>query len=150
MMQTILHESDDVGTIFDHHEMMGIFGEGRWMWFMMIGGMILVPLLTFWTYQDAIKRDTNATLWAVLVFFTMGFGIILYALVRTPIHSTPVASGYPAAPQPISYSPPTKATYPPPKQHTPMSRNDYSYCEYCGAQLELTDQFCSKCGNAIE
>jgi hypothetical protein len=150
IIQTIFHESDDSGTIFDHHGMMGIFGDGWWMWLLMIGGMILVPLLTFWTYQDATRRGENAALWAVVVFFTMGFGIILYALVRNPGRPAPAASGYSVTPQPASYNPPPKVTYSPPTQYTPKPQTGNRFCSNCGAQLELTDSFCSKCGNSVE
>lgn len=101
-ISTILAEGHEGEHMVDDLGMMGIFGGGWWMWLMMQAGMILVPLLTFWTYEDATRRGENAAPWAIVVILTMGLGIILYALVRNPARVAPTASGYSAAPQPVS------------------------------------------------
>lgn len=147
----ILHEADEGEHMADELGMMGFFGGGWWMWLLMIAGMILVPLLTIWTYQDAKRLGENAVLWALVVFFTMGFGIILYALVRNPERSVPSVSASSSPPQPTPNTPNTTVTYAPSTQYKPKIEwgNKGGYCENCGAPLALTDSFCPKCGKAV-
>ncbi|MHA2225075.1 MAG: hypothetical protein ACXAC8_07710 [Candidatus Hodarchaeales archaeon] len=147
----ILDEGHEGEHMADGLGMMGIFGGGWWMWLMMIAGVIIVPLLTLWAYQDAKRLGENAALWAMVVFFTMGFGIILYALIRNPERSIPAASGYSSPPQPASINPTPTVTYSSPAQYNPnLTSNDTSrFCEYCGAPRAVTDNYCPKCGKAV-
>lgn len=148
---TILDAGHEGDHMVDGLGMMGIFGGGWWMWLIMIAGVIIVPLLTFWVYQDAKRLGENAVLWALVVFFTMGFGIILYTLVRNPKRFVAAVSGYSSPPQPASTNPAPSVTYSPPAQYNPkLTSNDTSrFCEYCGTPRAVTDNFCPKCGKAV-
>jgi hypothetical protein len=147
---TILDEGHEGEHMPDGLGMMGFFGGGWWMWLLMIAGVIIVSLLTIWTYQDAKRFGENAVIWALVVFFSMGFGIILYALVRNPERIVPAASGYSSPPKQAPINPPLKVTYAPPVQNNPkLTSNDTRFCEYCGAPLAVTDNFCPKCGKAV-
>jgi hypothetical protein len=148
---TILDEGHEGEHMTDNLGMMGFFGGGWWMWLLMIGAMILVPLLTIWAYQDAKRLGENAVLWALVVFFTMGFGIIFYALVRNSESSVPATSGSSSPPQPALTNPNPMVTYSPPTQNNPkLTNNDTNrFCEYCGAPMAVTDNFCPKCGKAV-
>jgi hypothetical protein len=145
----ILRVTDEGDHMYDGFGMMGIFGGGWWMWIMMLAGIILIPYLTIWTYRDAQKNWGNATSWALIVFFTMGFGFIIYALIRTtdrPTFSTSKHSSPPHASQPST------AMYSPVNQHDikpDINTEEISYCENCGASIAISDIFCFKCGKSI-
>lgn len=149
MIERILTILDQPGSGYD---MMGIFGNGWWMWMMlmMIGGMILGSLLAIWTYQDAQKHGENALLWALIVFFTMGFGIILYVLIRNPNRPPLTTNAYSSQPQPsqsksktVMYSPQTQY------EDKPGSSIKGGFCDNCKTPLELDAIFCPNCGKAV-
>jgi len=148
---TILDEGHEGDHMADGLGMMGIFAGGWWMWLMMIVGVIIVPLLTLWIYQDAKRLGENAALWALVVFFTMGFGIILYVLVRKSEPFVPTVSGYSSPPKPASSSSSPMVTYSSPTHYNPKltSNNTSRFCEYCGVPMTVTDNFCQKCGEAV-
>ena len=82
MIKQILTILDEGDHMTDGLGMMGGFGGGWWMWIMILGGMLIIPFLAIWIYQDAQRFGENAALWALVVFFTMGLGIIFYVLLR--------------------------------------------------------------------
>ena len=128
----ILHESDDFGHMMNEHGMFGFFGlDGVWMWLLMMGYSFAILLLAIWTYQDAKTRGNNATLWCLVVFFTMGFGILAYSWIRQPKSSSMSKMDLP---QSIQRS---------------KSYNVGMYCENCGDLIESIDRFCAKCGTAV-
>ncbi len=147
----ILDEGHEGEHMTDELGMMGFFGGGWWMWLMMIAGMILVPILTIWTYQDAKRVGENAALWALIVFFTMGFGIIVYALVRNSENSVLQPITYTSPPQPSQSNLKSTVKYSPPTHYNTKasSVNKANFCEYCGDPLTLLDKFCSNCGNVV-
>ncbi|MHA1940591.1 MAG: zinc ribbon domain-containing protein [Candidatus Hodarchaeales archaeon] len=142
---TILDEGDHMTDGF------GMMGGGWWMWIMIIGGMFIIPFLAIWTYQDAQQYGENAALWALVVFFTMGFGIILYVLVRNPNRSDLSVNPQPSPPRPSQNSSRKTVTYSPPTQYNQKTEwgNKGGFCENCGAPLTVTDSFCSKCGTPV-
>ncbi|MFW9777339.1 MAG: zinc ribbon domain-containing protein [Candidatus Heimdallarchaeota archaeon] len=142
-VQNIFHNGED-------HGIFGIFENVNPMWILMIGMMVLLPLLAIWAYRDASHRDENAALWIIVIFFTMGMGIILYLIFRAAEHPAPVGRSYPAEPQPVAYGSSTRAQYAPPIERTPVSRYGTNFCEVCGAKLEATDSFCPKCGSSVK
>jgi hypothetical protein len=151
MIQQILTALDGGDHMTDGLGMMGGFGGGWWMWFMIIGGMFLIPLLAIWTYQNAHQSGENAILWALVVFFTMGFGIILYALLRNPNHSNLSMNPSSSPPHPLQNDSSESVTYSPSMQYEPKMEwgNKGVFCENCGSPLEATDSFCSKCGTSV-
>ena len=145
---TILDEGDHMADGFG---MMGDFGGGWWMWIMIIGGMLIVPILAIWTYQDAQRYGENAALWTLVVFFTMGLGVILYMIVRNPNRSPLSVNPQPSPARPSQNSPSTTVTYSPPTQNIPKTEweNRGGFCENCGAPLTVTASFCPKCGTPL-
>ncbi len=146
---TILHESDEGGHMFEEG-MMDFMGSGIWMWILMLVGIILVPLLTIWTYQDANRINENAILWTLVVFLTMGFGLIFYALARNPERSDHRTAAF-STRQSSQNNPKSTLMHSPQTQYSPevTSDNKAYFCEYCGASLALSDEFCSKCGKEV-
>ncbi len=130
LLGKIFHESNDFWHMTDEHMMFWPFG-GVWMWLLMMGYGLVVILLTNWTYQDAKMSDENTILWAFVVFFTMGFGILVYGLIRRPESSSLNKSNEI------------------PTTREPASVEDNLYCESCGNALETNDLFCAKCGTSI-
>lgn len=151
MIQQILSILDEGDHMADGLGMMGDFGGGWWMWIMIIGGMFIVPLLAIWVYQDAQRFGENAALWALVVFFTMGFGVILYVLVRNPNRSNMSMNPSPSPPHPLQNNSSTTVTYSPPTHYNPKTKmeNKGGFCENCGAPLVVTDSFCPKCGTSV-
>lgn len=131
LLSSILHESDNLGHMMDEPMMFWPSGFGNiWMWVLMMGYGLSVILITVWTYHDANKRDENATLWIIVVLFTMGIGVLAYILVRRPKTSPILITGK------ISST----------ERTTSFKGN--MYCENCGNHLEIIDKFCDKCGTA--
>ncbi|MHA2247069.1 MAG: zinc ribbon domain-containing protein [Candidatus Hodarchaeales archaeon] len=132
VFNSILHESDDLGHMMEDHNMFWPFSlSGGWMWLIMMGYALVILLLTVWTYQDAKEKGERAVFWTLLVFFTMGIGVLFYLLVRrsevvvdAKIHKITSMQGT-------------------------TSQKRGMYCENCGNTLELVDQFCAKCGVAV-
>jgi len=151
MIQQILSILDEGDHMNDGLGMMGGFGGGWWMWIMIIGGMFIVPLLAIWTYQDAHRFGENAALWALVVFFTMGIGVILYVLIRNPNRSTLSMNPSSSPPSRSQNIENTTVTYSPPTQYNPKTEweNKGGFCENCGAPLVVTDSFCPKCGTPV-
>jgi hypothetical protein len=151
MIQQILTALDGGDHMNDGLGMMGGFGGGWWMWFMIIGGMFLIPLLSIWTYQNAHQSGENALLWALVVFFTMGLGIILYALLSSPNRSNLPMNSSSSPSHPLNNNSSEKVTYTPSIQDNPDMewRDNGSFCENCGSLFEVNDSFCSKCGTSV-
>ena len=151
MIQQILTILDEGNHMADGLGMMGMFDGGWWMWIMIIGGMVLVLLLAIWTYQDVQRFGENAALWALVVFFTMGFGVILYVLVRNPNRSNMSMNPSPPRPRPSQNNSSLTANYSPSMQYNPKTEMEskVGFCENCGTQLVVTDNFCPKCGTSV-
>ena len=130
LLSKILHESDDLWHMMDEHMMFWPLG-GVWMGFFMMGYGLAVILLTVWTFQDAKLKDENATLWAIVVFFTMGIGVLVYGFIRQP--KTPIMNK-------IDEESGTQK---------PTFIKDGAYCENCGKHLEIIDKFCDMCGTSV-
>ncbi|MHA1972056.1 MAG: zinc ribbon domain-containing protein [Candidatus Hodarchaeales archaeon] len=142
MMERItnLLTKTDEGHMFDETGMM--FGGDWFMLLMMMSGILIVVFLTVWTYQDAVGIGENAILWSLVVFLTMGLGIIVYALIRSPNRDVRTADT-----KPIERDTQTKI-----KSETVFApqkpiENTTLYCENCGAELGPYDKFCHKCGS---
>ncbi|MHA1945194.1 MAG: zinc ribbon domain-containing protein [Candidatus Hodarchaeales archaeon] len=150
MIEKILTILDEGDHMTDGFGMMGDFGGGWWMLLMLLGGMLIIPILTFWVYQDAQQNGENAGLWALVVFFTMGLGVILYLVLRNP-SSSPATNPQSTPPHPSQTQSET-VTYSPPTQYNPKIEweNKGGFCENCGAPLTATDSYCPKCGTSIE
>lgn len=132
LLTNIFHESDDSWHMMDEQMMFWPFGlSGIWMWLFMIGYGLAVILLTVWTYQDANERDESALLWAIVVFFTMGIGVLVYVLIRRPKIIT------------------TSKTSNKPLYQGKKFSKEAMYCEDCGNILESIDLFCAKCGTSV-
>ncbi|MHA1168165.1 MAG: hypothetical protein ACTSRU_10110 [Candidatus Hodarchaeales archaeon] len=101
-----------------------------WMWPMMLAFIVVTIFLISWTYQDAAKRGDNAAFWSLIVFLTMGFGVFIYILVRTP--------GKVSNKSQEIFTVPSKQ-----QQQTPM---ETFYCTACGVPLTAEDKFCYSCG----
>ncbi|MHA2175374.1 MAG: zinc-ribbon domain-containing protein [Candidatus Hodarchaeales archaeon] len=149
MLQSLITILDE-GHMFDDVEgmMRGFFDGGIMMWGMMIGGMILLPLLTIWIYQDAQSHGDNAIFWALVVFLTMGLGIIIYALLRNSDSSNLTTSPKTSPPKQTHNYSNTNTIYSPPVNNNPKSDvvNKGGFCEECGASLEMEDNYCPDCG----
>jgi apolipoprotein N-acyltransferase len=131
-LSNILHESNDFGHMMNEHGMFGPFRLGGvWMLLFMMGYSLVIFFLAVWIYQDAKERGKNATMWCLVVLFTMGIGILAYSWTRQ------------SKPSPMS-----KLTMSQSIQKT-TSFNDGMFCENCGDHIELIDQFCAKCGTAV-
>ncbi|MHA1228165.1 MAG: zinc ribbon domain-containing protein [Candidatus Hodarchaeales archaeon] len=143
LVENLLYEADE-GHMFDEAGMM--FGGDWLMWLMMLSGILIVLFLTIWTYQDAIKIGENAILWSLVVFLTMGIGIIVYALIRNPnrVDETRYDAVSSRNPEPIIRS---ETVFTPKKS---LKTQRALFCENCGSSLELNDRFCPKCGNAVK
>ncbi len=151
MIQRILTILDEGDHMTDGLGMMGGFGGGWWMLIMIIGGMFIIPLLAIWTYQDAQQNSENAALWAIVVFFTMGFGVILYMFVRNPNRSNLSMNPSPSPQRSSQNSSRKTVTYSPPTQNNSKTEwgNKGGFCENCGTPVTVTDRFCPKCGTPI-
>ncbi|MHA1977096.1 MAG: zinc ribbon domain-containing protein [Candidatus Hodarchaeales archaeon] len=145
---TILDQGDHMTDGFG---MMDGFGGGWWMWIMIVGGMFMIPILAIWTYQDAQQYGENPALWALVVFFTMGFGFILYMIVRNPNNSSVTAIPQPSPPQPPQNIPSKTVTYSSPTQYNRKTNweNKGAFCENCGSSVTVTDNYCPKCGTPV-
>jgi hypothetical protein len=151
MIKEILTILDEGDHMTDGFGMMGGFGRGWLMWIMIIGGMIIIPILAIWTYQDAQQYGENAALWTLVVFFTMGLGFILYMIVRNPNHSNLSVNPQTSPPRPPQNISSKTVTYSPLTQDNPKMewKNKGGFCENCGAPVTVSDSFCSKCGTPI-
>lgn len=109
----------------------GMFGIWWWMWLLMFVFMVVFVYLIAWTYQDATKRSDNAVFWSLIVFFTMGFGMLVYLAVRTPDEDKNRAKD--------------KFRASSEQQHIPKG---IIYCETCGVPMTVEDKFCSSCGKS--
>lgn len=131
VFNSILHESDDLGHMMEDHNMFWPFSlSGGWMWLIMMGYGLVVLLLTVWTYQDAKEKGESTVLWTLVVFFTMGIGVLAYLLVRRP--------------EVVGDEKIHKIT----SMQETASLKGGMYCENCGNALGVVDQFCAKCGIA--
>jgi hypothetical protein len=109
-----------------------MFGMGWWwMWPIMIIFAVVFIYLVVWTYQDAEKQGKNAVLWTLLVFLTMGVGIIVYAVIRNSDSDVSRAKNVFGT-----------------KQEQHVIENSL-FCEHCGDHLKPEDNFCSNCGNTV-
>ncbi|MFW9990597.1 MAG: zinc ribbon domain-containing protein [Candidatus Odinarchaeota archaeon] len=115
----------------------GMFGMGWFMWPVMILLVVLFTFLIAWTYQDASKRDGNALLWALVIVFTMGFGIIVYTIVR---------NAEPESNRDVNKDKASPGRYEAPREQYKGSKG--YFCENCGVPLKTGDRFCSSCGAA--
>jgi hypothetical protein len=151
MKQELLTIFDEGDHMTDGLGMMGSFGGGWWMWIMIIGGMFIIPLLAIWTYQNAQQYGENAALWTLVVFFTMGFGFILYMIARNPNRSNLSTNLQASPPHPEQNVASKPVTYTPSTQYNPKVEwaNKGGFCENCGAQLGVNDSYCSKCGTSV-
>ncbi len=151
MIKQILTILDEGDHMTDGLGMMGGFGGGWWMWIMILGGMLIIPFLAIWIYQDAQRFGENAALWALVVFFTMGLGIILYVLVRNPNRSNLSVNPQPTPPRSSQTISSKTITFSPPTQNIPKNEwgNKGGFCENCGAQLGGNDSYCPKCGTPV-
>jgi hypothetical protein len=145
---TILDGGDHMNDGFG---MMGGFGGGWWMWIMIIGGILIVPLLAIWTYQDAQQFGENAALWALVVFITMGTGIILYFVLRNSNRSNLVIAPTPSPSRPSQKTSSTKIEYSPSTPGSPQIKweTQGGFCVNCGATIEVNDNFCQECGTPL-
>lgn len=151
MIQQILTILDEGDHMNDGFGMMGDFGGGWLIWIMIIGGMFIIPFLAIWTYQDAQQHSENAALWALVVFFTMGLGIIPYVFVRNPNNSNLSVNPQPSPPRSKPAISSKTVTYSPPTQNIPKTEwgNKGGFCENCGAPLGVNDSYCPKCGTSV-
>jgi small-conductance mechanosensitive channel len=135
------------GQMGHENNMMSSWNSNWLMWILMFLPLFAILLLVFWTYQDATQQHENATLWAFVVFITMGLGIIFYALIRKPdisFNSNPIST---PSSREASYSPKTSDLRSPSIKNQRITRN---YCEQCGLLLETIDNFCPKCGKSVQ
>ena len=137
----------DMGDHMDNgNEMMGFFNVSWWMWILMLIPLLVILLLTYWTYQDAKQRDENSTLWAFIVFITMGLGIIIYVIIRNPeVSLTPRTVTTPRRQQ-VTHSPQGSVG------KFPYGENQWTtqiFCDQCGIPLEMNHNFCPKCGESV-
>jgi hypothetical protein len=115
--------------ISDENNMMGGWNMWNMMWIMMFTMPIAAILLAIWTYNDANANSENALLWALIVFFTIGMGIIAYILlIRQDTSKTQV----PFIKSNIS-------------QQSDKALDSF-HCSTCGELLSLDDVFCPSCG----
>ncbi len=97
----------------------------------MAGFLILDIYLAVWTYRDSKSRDTNGTLWSILVFIFSILGFLVYIVVRPAKMMAPAmqGEGNPGAGyQNIAQGPPAYAHgmfYPP--QDRSMVPQQYPY-----------------------
>jgi hypothetical protein len=151
MIEELLTILDGGDHMNDGLGMMGEFGGGWWMWIMLLGGMFIIPFLAIWTYQDAQQYGENAALWALVVFFTMGLGVILYVIVRNPNRSNLAKNPQTSPPRPEQNISSKTVTYAPPTQNNPEVEweNQGGFCENCGSPLGVSDSYCPKCGTPV-
>ena len=137
----------DMGDHMDNgNEMMGFFNVSWWMWILMLIPSLVILLLTYWTYQDAKQRDENSTLWAFIVFITMGLGNIIYVIIRNPeVSLTPRTVTTPRRQQ-VAYSPQGSVGKIPYGEKQWITQ---IFCDQCGIPLERNDNFCPKCGKSV-
>jgi hypothetical protein len=126
----ILHESNDFWHMTDEHMMFWSFG-GVWTWLLIMAYGFALILLTVWTYQDAKSKEENATLWGIIIVFTLGVGILVYGLIRQP--------------KPLTVNKTNDLSA---LKDTTLVKNSI-YCENCGNVMKLNDLFCMKCGTAM-
>jgi hypothetical protein len=151
VIQELLTVLDGGDHMNDGLGMMGIFGGGWWMWIMLLGGMFIIPFLAIWTYQDAQRYGENAAQWALVVFFTMGLGVILYVIVRNPNRSNLATNPQTSPSHPEQNISSKTVTYAPPTQYNPKVEwgNKGGFCENCGSPLGVNDSYCPKCGTPV-
>lgn len=96
---------------------------------MMLGGIAIWAFVVYWVYRDAESRGEDATLWAVIVAFTMMMGLFIYLVVRSSDQDQ--------------------------ERRPPVGSKDHSvdekalFCSNCGAKNLPDAKFCSKCASLL-
>lgn len=103
-----------------------------------IGAVIVIlfisVVLMVWVYRDAQKRNMNAVVWLLIVFFVGCFGWVIYLMVREPMQ--PQAPMYQQQPSLQSQQP-------------PATTSSQIFCPSCGIPLSKDATFCTGCGSKI-
>ena len=98
---------------------------------------ILQIVIAVWIYNDAKKRNMEATMWLAVALLAGCIGCIIYLIVRDPVPSVNI--------------PETKET--PVKAYDRVNVDTISknriYCSNCGSVIPKGANFCPSCGNPI-
>ena len=90
--------------------------------------LIMWLILVFWVYRDAERRGMNGVLWALLVFFGIFIGLIIYLIVRSEEFPRQIAS------EPTQSCP----------SCSKIVVQKYTFCPHCGTRLKSVCPSCDK------
>ncbi len=135
------------------------------IFFVIIIAILIYIYMMVWVYKDAKKRNMDAILYLVLVFFFSCCGLIIYHMARAdhPVggqtspsvlqgprmdttHQTQPQFGQTQYGQPQYGQPPHGQTQVPPSPQPQKISHNTKFCKYCGGEMPNDARFCSICG----